>query len=803
METSELSDFGYKIFADRYSLKSEEFSEGDNVIFTRHDGTVAMGKVKEQSRYTATISFSEKERDYVIVPVHSVKLPVEKPDDLWQRVAENVAVAEGEDKVGWEGKFYHLLKDWRFIPAGRILSAAGRGNLTYYNCFVLPSPQDSKEGILETLQRMVHIMSRGGGVGINISSLRPKGSNVNGVDGKSSGAVSWGDLYSFATGLISSGGSRRGALGLIMDDRHPDILDFVKSKREEGKAFSNANISVAISDEFMTAVEKDMDWHLIFPETTHSDYDIKWDGDYNKWIATGLPVKIYTVIRARELWDAIVESAWTNGEPGIWFIDRANEMSNSYYIGRLRCTNPCFEEPLPDWGVCCLGSLNLPKFITPDSKTVVWDELSEAVNTAVRFLDDVIDVTPYLDNESMLVQASERRIGLGTLGLAELLIRLKLRYGSKDSLVFIDKLYSFIAHHAYRASSLLAQEKGNCPAYDKEKFLASGFMQTTTPLLRENVIDRGIRNMTLLTQAPTGSIATMVGTSTGIEPFFDFRYTRTSQLGVDEEYVKVYAEWKEAHPGEPLPDYFVTTKDITVDEHVAVQSTVQRWVDASISKTVNLPKEATRDDVSSVFKKLYQSGCKGGTIYRDESRIVQVLNRQPEEAQHQSTDDIKFIKDLPYKRQGVTVSSKTPFGTAHITMNNDEAGQPFEVFIEVGKAGSSVKAMSEAIGRLISLCLRITPECPVLHRVVYISEQLSGIGGRLSTGFGNKKVMSLPDAIGKVIRSIWLNDNKQNVSNTLPENLKDSCDLCPVCGHTTLIAAEGCFHCTFCGFAEC
>jgi ribonucleoside-diphosphate reductase alpha chain len=306
----------------------------------------------------------------------------------------------------------------------------------------------------------------------------------------------------------------------------------------------------------------------------------------------------------------------------------------------------------------------------------------------------------------------------------------------------------------------------------------------------------------------------MVGTSTGIEPFFDWCYTRKSQLGVDNEYVKVYAEWKEAHPNEPIPDYFVTTKDITVDEHVAVQSAVQRWVDASISKTVNLPYEATKDDVSSVFIKLYQSGCKGGTVYRDGSRKEQVLNRQASSEKSRFSGSRKAgqsIKELPYKRQGATVSMKTPSGTAHITMNQDSSGQPFEVFVEIGKAGSLVKAMAEAIGRLISLIFRLEP-IPPKERAREVVEQLNGIGGARSVGFGKDKVLSLPDAVSKALAEhyeLQLSSDATSYKNT-PDNYypasqrtRLSADICPVCGQSSYVREEGCTHCISCGFSEC
>jgi ribonucleoside-diphosphate reductase alpha chain len=803
-----LSSLGKKIFLDRYAKKSDLFAAGDGVLAI-HNGQCVLGTVVSVSQNSVELKLESGET--ILGDKSKVAKPTETLEMMFQRVASAVAAVE-RDQERWTCEFFQLLSDLKFIPGGRILSAAGNENLTFYNCFVLPSPQDCRDRIIATLQTMVEIMSRGGGVGINISSLRPKDSPVSGVSGHSSGAVSWGALYSFATGLICQGGSRRGALGLVLNDWHPDLLEFVSCKHKEGGAFQNANISVAVSDDFMRAVENDSDWQLVFPDTQHPDYDKTWDGDLQAWKDAGYPVIQHKTVKAKELWNAIVENAWGNGEPGIWFSDKANAKSNSHYLGKLTCTNPCFEEPLPSFGVCCLGSLNLPVFIKGDELT--WAELEKAIAVAVRFLDDVIEVTPYFHGDIEHLQKSERRIGLGTMGLSELLIRLGLRYGSEESLIFINKLYGFIAKTAYLASVELAKEKGRFPAYTDE-FLKSGFMMNMPKEARDEVSKHGIRNMTLLTQAPTGSTATMVGTSTGIEPFFDFRYTRKSQLGVDYEYVTVYAEFKSAHPNEPLPDYFVTTKDITTEEHVAVQASVQRWVDASISKTVNLPSSATKDDVSSVFFKLYYSGCKGGTVYRDGSRKVQVLNRQESAEKSRFSGSRKSgqsIKELPYKRQGATVSMKTPSGTAHITMNHDFEGQPFEVFIEIGKGGSDLKAMAEAIGRLISLIFRLK-EIPPKERAVQIIEQLNGIGGARSVGFGKNKVLSLPDAISKALAEHYeLKLNLDAASYKNNPDIRDgvdsigthlSADICPVCGQSSFIREEGCVHCLSCGYSEC
>ena len=534
----------------------------------------------------------------VVHDLEHVDKPVEtEPSQMMDRVARGVAATE-DGKVKqheWTEKFRWLLDDWKFVPGGRILTAAGTDqDLTYYNCYVIPSPQDSRDGIMTTLGQMTEIMSRGGGVGINLSTLRPRHAYVKGVNGRSSGAVSWGGLYSFVTGLIEQGGSRRGALMLILNDWHPDIFSFINSKRQSGK-ITNANISVGVSDKLMAAVEADDDWELLFPDTRDPDFDELWDGDLDTWMATGRQVSHYKTIKARELWDAIIESAWASAEPGLWFRERSNKMANSWYFNPQICTNPCGEQPLGAFSVCNLGAINLSKFYDEGAHDVAWDELRRTVAYATRFLDNVIDTTPYFFEENRKVQMSERRVGLGTMGIAELMLRLGVRYGSDESVAVIDDIYRTIAVTAYETSSDLAREKGAFPMFDAEKFLESGFMQAMPADAREKIRRDGVRNVTLLTQAPTGTTGTMVNTSTGVEPFFSWVYYRKSRLGLHEEQVPIVRDWFEAHPdAEALPDYFVTAMDLSPDEHIKVQGAFQRWIDSAISKTCNVPNEYTR-----------------------------------------------------------------------------------------------------------------------------------------------------------------------------------------------------------------
>jgi ribonucleoside-diphosphate reductase alpha chain len=663
------------------------------------------------------------------------------PEQMWHRVAKAIASIETTvpKKREWEEKFYGALSDFKFVPGGRILAGAGSGvELTFYNCYVIPSPADSREGIFESVRSMVEIMSRGGGVGVNISTLRPRGAYVKGVNGTASGAVSFGGLYSFATGLIIQGGSRRGALMLMLNDDHPDIEEFITVKRTMG-LITNANLSVCVSDKFMETLERDGDW------------DLKWEG------------KVVKTIKAKDLWNLICESAHASGEPGLVFMERYNKESNSWYFEKIICVNPCGEQGLGAWNVCNLGAINLAAFVD-ENGYLNRELLREAVRTSIRFLDNVIDATPYFFKENEKAQMRIRRTGLGTMGLADALIKSKIRYGSAEAVAWCDDIYRLIRDEAYRMSMEIAKEKGPFPAFESDKFMQGKFIERLPEELKKEIAKYGTRNGLILTQAPTGTTSILSGVSSGIEPVYDFAFKRKDRLGEHLVYHPLFETWKKAHPeaaDEDKPDYFVTAKELTPMEHVTMQAVAQKYTDSSISKTVNAPNDHTLEDVKELYIQAYKMGCKGVTYYRDGSRDVSVLESIDKKGDDKKKAEVVaapaastaqpagFVAPKPRSRPeaipGMTYKIKTGYGTMYVTINHDQNGQPFEVFATVGKAGGVFAAKSEAICRLVSLALR--SGIPV-ETVV---EQIRGIRGPMPVWGPNGQVLSIPDAIAQVM----------------------------------------------------
>jgi ribonucleoside-diphosphate reductase alpha chain len=800
--------------------------------------------------------------------------PTEKtPESMWMRVAKGVVQAERKpNQAKWQKKFFEAMQDFKFVPGGRILAGAGTGyQVTFYNCFVLPSPKDSRDGILDNLKHMTEIMARGGGAGINLSSLRPRGARVKKVNGFSSGPINWAELYSITTkDIIQQGGSRRGALMLMLWDWHPDIEEFITVKQDLTK-INGANLSVCVSDKFMEAVKADANWDLVFPDIDDKEYDEKWDGNLETWKSLKKKVKVYKTVKARYLWDLICEAAWRSAEPGIVFMERYNKWYNNYYWNKVNCTNPCGEEGLPAWGVCNLSSLNLSAFIkgyTVDKAGEMdYKSLAEHAKTGVRLQDDVINIDSYAFPQIREMQFNgERRIGLGTMGLGDALIKMHLRYGSEESLKVIEKIFKTIRDAAYEASTELAKEKGAFPKFNATKYLNGYFIKKLPKEIRARIKKYGIRNSLLLQEAPTGSTSLLAGVSSGIEPIYEFEFTRKDRLGEHKLYHGLYEEWKNTHPNDPKPDYFVSANDLTPEDHVKVQGLIQKYVDASISKTVNAPRTHTVEDVKKLYMLAYQEGCKGIAYMREGSREG-VLTRKEEKKEEQvRVEEKPFNKQVitprPYMVAGVTYQTETPVGKTFITINHGDNGEPFEIFITVGKSGSDVAAMADALGRMLSLFLRVNSHLNYREKIKQIIAQLIGIGGAKTVGFGDKRVRSLPDAVAKVLAKHYafrvngvVEDRKDveadhsnghtngvvanGITNghamVLPavseqakeEEAKEPIvalkqltietqgsessegfatglfDICPDCGAGSLAYEEGCKKCYSCGYSEC
>jgi ribonucleoside-diphosphate reductase alpha chain len=1171
-------------------------------------------------------------REKVFLDRYSLKdkvgKPIEKtPDEMWKRVAKGIAsVEKPKNRQKWEKKFNELMSDFKFLPGGRILAGAGTGfDVTYYNCFVIPNPPDSRGGIMANLTQMIEIMAHGGGVGLNLSSLRPRGSRVKKVNGFSSGPINWAELYSLATkDIVQQGGSRRGALMLMLWDWHPDIEEFITVKQDLNK-INGANLSVCLSDAFMEAVKKNDDWDLVYPDLDDPKYDKKWTGDLEAWKKIGGKVKVSKTIKAKYLWDLICTAAWRSAEPGLHFLDRSNKRSNTWYFERLIATNPCVtedtwvhtkkgprqvrdlvgkqfvarlngtdvlsesqgffktatkpviklqtkegynlrltkdhliryvssinrysfktewreagglrkgdlimlqnhgsnhswegnytynegylmgmligdgtlksdkavlsawlprktvvgitpsgqqvvmdkieymamalphradfsgwtsleergeyrlsltsikdlaeelgmrpghktitkimeesssefyrgllkglfdtdgsvqgnqvkgvsirlsqsnlflleavqrmllrlgvvskiyknrrlegtkdlpdgrggkkeyhvksqhelvisgsnilsfselvnfndtqkssrlesllssykrtlnrerfmatieetidlpaedvfdvqiptvhafdanglyvhncgEQPLSAWAVCNLGAINLAAYVK--EKQFDYDIFAKDVQVAVRFLDDVIDDTYYFYKENEKVAKDIRRQGLGILGLADALIKMEVRYGSEESLKIIDKIFKTLRDNAYISSSDIAKEKGSFPKYNREKYLKGFHIKRLPKEIKAKIAKQGIRNAVLLTIAPTGSTSLLTGVSSGVEPVYEFEFIRRDRLGEHKMYHPLFEQWKKENPDTKKPDYFASANDLAPEEHVKVQAVAQEYIDASISKTVNAPKNHTVQDVEKLYMLAYDMGLKGITYMRDGSRVG-VLERIEEKKEEKvaipQSQTALPVLPRPSMVEGVTYGTDTPVGKTYITINHDENRQPFEVFITVGKSGSDVAAMADALGRMISLNLRINGVLAPRERIRQVVAQLIGIGGARSVGFGENKVRSLPDAIAKVLSKHFEfkvngivedknpsahNGNAANAhlnGHSLPiaadaapkeeivkieqlslqtpggalstdETATSLYDLCPECGAASFAYEEGCKKCYACGYSEC
>jgi len=720
---------------------------------------------------------------------------VETPEQMFKRVASNIASADGkygEDKDGvkrTEEKFYRLMASLEFLPNSPTLMNAGTPLQQLSACFVLPV-DDSIESIYEAIKYSALIHKSGGGTGFSFSRIRPKGSPVGTTSGVASGPVSFMKVFDASTEAIKQGGRRRGANMGILDVSHPDIMEFITCKEKEGEV-RNFNISVAVTDNFMEAAQKGEDYELVDPRTGE---------------VTGR-------LNAAEVLDKIAEMAWKNGEPGLIFIDRINQFNPTPHIGKIEATNPCGEQPLLPYESCNLGSINLSKMVKEGK--VDWEKLKSVVHTAVHFLDNVIDANKYPLPQIEKNTKENRKIGLGVMGFADMLVKLNIPYNSKKALNLAEKVMNFIQEESKKASAELAKKRGTFPNFKGSIWDKKGIK---------------VRNATTTTIAPTGSISMIADCSSGIEPIFSLVYYKhvlegEKLLYINSEFEKVAREkgfysrklmekiaenkgscQNIAEIPEEIKKVFVTALDISYQDHVKMQAVFQKYTDNAVSKTINMPDHTTKSEVKDAFLLAWKLGCKGITIYRDKSRKEQVLNAGKKE------EKALAPRPRPKVTYGMTREIRTGCGDLYVTITEDEKGEPFEVFAQLGKSGGCAASQTEAIGRLASLALRSGIPWSL------VVKQLKGISCDRPWGLGKNKILSCADAVGKAIemyieekiRTGFFPEGKKTpsrriISEEKPEKSlkKRKIGACPECGSSTIEYEGGCFVCKSCGYSEC
>ncbi|TVS01444.1 MAG: adenosylcobalamin-dependent ribonucleoside-diphosphate reductase [Rhodobacteraceae bacterium] len=722
-------------------------------------------------------------------------------EDSWRRVARALAAVEAEPEA-WEDVFYAALEDFRFLPAGRIAAGAGtERNVTLFNCFVMGTIPDSMGGIFEMLKEAALTMQQGGGIGYDFSTIRPKGAPVAGVAADASGPLSFMDVWDAMCRTIMSAGSRRGAMMATMRCDHPDIEEFITAKQDAAR-LRMFNLSVLVTDPFMEAVKADAPWDLVF------------EG------------RVYHTIAARDLWNRIMRATYDYAEPGVIFIDRINAANNLQYCETISATNPCGEQPLPPYGACLLGSVNLARLVQePFTETAALDmgALDDLVRVAVRMMDNVVDASRFPLEAQAREAEAKRRIGLGVTGLADALILCGLRYGSDAAVARTKEWMHAIARAAYLASVDLAREKGAFPLFDAEAFLASGAMLGMDDDVRNAIRAHGIRNALLTSVAPTGTISLYAGNvSSGIEPVFAFEYSR-KVLQKDgsrtEETVEDYAvrRWREMHGDVPLPEYFVNAQTLTPMDHVRMQAAAQKWVDSSISKTINCPEDISFDDFKDVYLAAWDMGCKGCTTYRPNDVTGSVLSvAETSEAAPDSDAgaDVVYLStpfDRPDALEGHTYKLKWP-GSEHaiyVTINDTVINghrRPFEIFIN--SKNMEHFAWTVALTRMISAVFRRGGD------VSFVVEELKAVfdprGGAWVEG---RYIPSILAAIGGVIEQhlvrigfiagegLGLKIDPQDLRKAVGEGPRGA--PCPACSAYEMVMIEGCMTCRACGHSKC
>jgi ribonucleoside-diphosphate reductase alpha chain len=726
---------------------------------------------------------------------------VETPEEMCWRVA--LTIASGEARYGRSeaavrevaAAFYDIMIEGDFLPNSPTLMNAGKDNgLQYSACYVLPVG-DSMEEIFDSVKAAAIIHKSGGGTGFAFSRLRPKDDIVASTGGRASGPVSFLRVFNSATEAVKQGGTRRGAnMGILRVD-HPDVLEFIDCKLDGG--ITNFNISVAITDAFMEALAQGSEYDLVNP--------------HNR-VVTGR-------LSAREVFERMVRAAWRTGDPGMVFIDRINASpaNPTPELGVVEATNPCGEQPLLPNEACNLGSLNVSKFARQSESgewSVDWDEMERVIRLAVRFLDDVIEMNPYPLSVIDETVKSNRRIGLGIMGWADLLFLMGVPYDSQEAIDLADRLMSFVKDKSHDQCAKLAEERGPFPNWSHSIY--------------RDV--RPMRNSTVTTIAPTGTISMIAGCSSGVEPIFALAFQHrvknpdgervlTFVNETFEQIAKARGFYSDAlmeeiakrgtlHgiPGVPeeAGQVFKTSHEIGFEWHVRHQAAFQRYTDNGVSKTINLPNDASEDDVASAYRLAWELGCIGITVFRDGCKGEQVLNiGVRDKAPAAAPTGPSVVKPRPHSLSGRTYRSETPIGTAFITVNETDDHEPFEVFVQVGKGGSDTMAVAEALGRLISLSLRLPSPMSPQRRLEEVISQLSRIGGAQPLGFGKGKVLSLPDALARTLAEHTGQLKPASEGSPKAAEQRRIGDLCKECGQATFVYEEGCKKCLSCGYNEC
>ncbi|MGQ9371509.1 adenosylcobalamin-dependent ribonucleoside-diphosphate reductase [Azospirillum sp. ST 5-10] len=725
--------------------------------------------------------------------------PVDKSvEETWRRVAAALAAVESRPE-DWTEAFYHALEDFRFLPAGRILAGAGTGrSVTLFNCFVMGTIEDSLSGIFAHLREAALTMQQGGGIGYDFSTLRPKGAPVKGVGADASGPLSFMDVWDAMCRTIMSAGARRGAMMATLRCDHPDIEAFIDAKREPGR-LRMFNLSVLVTDAFMAAVDADAPWPLVF------------DG------------AVYREVRARDLWNRIMQATYAYAEPGVIFIDRVNRLNNLAYVETISATNPCGEQPLPPYGACLLGSVNLARLVLdPFAPSARLDmaALKELVAVAVRMMDDVVDVSRFPLEEQRREAQAKRRIGLGVTGLADALILCGVRYGSPAAVALTEEWLGTVQAEAYRASARLAAEKGAFPLYDRDAFLAAPMVRALPDDVRALVAEHGVRNALLTSIAPTGTISLFAdNVSSGIEPVFAYTHERSVLLAdgsrrtetVSDHAYRLFRE--RFGPDAPLPDSFVDSQSLSPSEHVVMQAAAQRHVDSSISKTINCPEDLPFEAFKDVYRQAYELGCKGCTTYRPNpvtGAVLAVTKDAATPAAEPPAEEHGRPLDRPESLPGETYKVRWPDSdhAMYITINDvveNGRRRPFEVFIN--SKNMEHYAWTVALTRMISAVFRRGGD------VGFVVEELKAVfdprGGAWMQG---RYVPSLLAAIGDVIEkhmtAIGFLAEREAPAGPAAATARTGAapapgPQCPKCGQPGLLRQEGCDLCPECGYSKC